>query len=227
MRARQRHRQHRLARAGAAFDQQTRLAPQQPQGVDLLVGRPLQRRHRVIDAAAQGHQQVAIRRQQVAQHLLLRAGPRFRIGERLAQQPGQRGGGVGQIAAVEQEGPRGDFTAGQRAAPVHFGKPGGVGDAQALHRVAAEALVEFLDQRVAVAAGLRERRLLHLQPGGVEPFALAHLDRARLDLEHHQPVLRVENDDIRLADALAVAREGAPFDGVEVLPGGGQKGEGG
>ena len=167
---------------------------------------------------------MAIRRQQVAQHLLLRAGPWLRIGEGLAQQLGQRRDGVGQVAAVEQEGPRGDFTAGQRAAPVHLGKPGGMGDAQAVHRVAAEALVEFLDQGVAVAARLRERRLLHLQPGRIEPPPFAHLDRARLDLEHDQAVLRVEDDDIRFADAFTVAREGAPFDGVEVLPGGGEMG---
>ena len=170
---------------------------------------------------------MAIRRQQVAQHLLLRAGPWLRIGEGLAQQLGQRRDGVGQVAAVEQEGPRGDFTAGQRAAPVHLGKPGGVGDAQALHRVAAEALVEFLDQRVAVATRLRERRLLHLQPGRIEPPPFPHLDCTRLDLEHDQAVLGVEDDDVRFADAFAVAREGAPFDGVEMLPGGGEAGQGG
>jgi hypothetical protein len=80
-------------------------------------------------------------------------------------------------------------------------------------------LVEFLDQRVAVATRLRERRLLHLQPGRIEPPPLAHLDRACLDLEHDQAVLGVEDDDVRFADAFAVA-EGAPFDGVEVFPGG-------
>ena len=219
MLTRQRHRQHRLARARAALHQQARLRAQHAQHRHLLLRGLVQGMHRVVHPCGQRHQAMAVRGQQLLQHMLLRTRPRLRARHRLAKNAQQRWRGVGQRSPVEQKRPRRCLGAGQPALPQHIREPHGMRHAQVIRHIAPQPLAQLVHQRIPVAPRLGERRLLHRQPRRIKPPPIPHLHRPRLHLKKHQPMLRVKHQHIRLANHLALEGEIAPLHRVEELPG--------
>ena len=219
---RQRHRQHRLARARAALHQQTRLRAQHAQHCYLLLRGLVQGMHRVVHPCRQRHQAMAVRCQQLLQHMLLRPRPGLRARHRLAKNPQQRRRGVGQRSPVQQKRPRRCLGAGQPALPHHIGEPHRMCHAQPIHPthdLAPQPLAQLVHQRIPVAPRLGEGRLLHRQPRRIKPPPIPHLHRPRLHLKKHQPMLRVKHQHIRLANHLTLEGEIAPLHRVEELPG--------